>query len=1007
MRYAGANALLVIASLVAFNVIACSSQTLDRKTASPSSPLLVKVNFPIGFESNVGQFPTEARYISRGPGYNLFLTSPDAVFEFGSRISSGPLRLRLRGANPSVKPEGKKLLSSYSNYLIGNDPRGWHKHVPQFEEVWYSDIYPGVDLVYYGSSGRLEYDFVVAPYASADRIAFSIAGLEGGQHLRKNAKGDLIIPVGEKEVSLHKPRLYQGDSCLHQNSNLTGSAHPSCRAIAGGRFRVGEHDNSGAHVGFELPAYDHSQPLIIDPVISFSTFLGGSLGAGADGMAVDSSGDIYLIGGTNSNDFPMTSAAFQNALAGDTDAFVSKLSEDGSHLIFSTYLGGSNSEFPHGIAVDSSGNSYLTGETNSTDFPLVTPYQSQNLGGGSGFISKLSADGSTLVFSTYLGGNSESSSTGIAVDSSGETVVTGWTYATNFPIVNPFQGSHASDGGVYDAFVTKFSSDGSSLIFSTYLGGNSADLAEGVSLDPSGNIYVAGMTNSSNFPTTSGAYQSTYVSNPWGSSFVSKFSPTGTSLLYSTYLPASQTFAVAVNASGNAFLTGFTGEYGFPVTTGAFQTVEGGGSSVDAFVTEFDTTGSSLVYSTYLGGNNEDYGYAIALDSAGDAYVTGTTVSLNFPLEDQVESTAYAGVYDAFVSEFNSSGSQLLFSTYLGGGADGSGDSQGNAIAVDSSGNIYVAGSTTAPDFPVLNAMQSTLTGAGDAFITKFLNQPPPVISVSSSTVSFAPAVVTVPSPQQLITLTNVGVGVLAVTSIVINGDFSETNTCSSGLAPQATCTIQITFTPTVFGARTGQLTVSSNATLLPEIVQLSGTGQDFMLEGTPGKATVSAGQTASYSVTLTPEAGFAQTISFSCAGTPLNSTCSVSPASVTLDGTNNSSATLTVATSSSSAGLIVPTRYFAGQLLPAGGFNATGGGFRAMLALCFVALLVLCRAKKAAVCYLSVVVLGSLLVACGNTVTQGGRVGSGTPLGTYNVTVTGTTVGGLNHGAIFTLTVN
>ena len=281
-------------------------------------------------------------------------------------------------------------------------------------------------------------------------------------------------------------------------------------------------------------------------------------------------------------------------------------------------------------------------------------------------MAKLSPDGSSLAYSTYFGGTLQGATTAIAIDSNNEATVTGWTYATDFPVQNAFQMNHASDGGTYDAFVSKFSASGSSLIFSTYLGGNLADLGQGIAIDSSGNIYVTGTTNSSDFPTTSGSYQSTYVSNPAGSSFVSKFAPSGQSLTYSTYLPASQAFAIAVNATGNAYVTGFTGESGFPTTSGAFQTVEGGGFSSDAFVAEFDNSGSSLVYSTYLGGNNEDYGYAIALDAAGDAFVTGTTSSPNFPLAVPIQAAGYSGVPSVFISGLNNSRIKSRFFDVLG-----------------------------------------------------------------------------------------------------------------------------------------------------------------------------------------------------------------------------------------------------------------------------------------------------------------------------------------------------
>jgi hypothetical protein len=882
--------LLVVIFSGAFNVSVSGG-------APTAKPTFSRPNLPSWFEANVGQLRPEARYVARGLGYKLFLTSAEAVFEFRARNSSSPLRLRVNGAHPEVKIDGREPLPSYSNYLIGNDSRSWRKHVPQFREVWYPDVYPGVDLVYYGSNGQLEYDFVVAPQANANRIAFSIGGIGGRSRVRQNADGDLVIPIDEREVFLRKPRLYQGNSCLHGGASVHGPPQGSCVEIKGGGFKLYARKNIESQVRFELPAYDHSRPLIIDPVVSFSTFLGGNVTDSANGMAVDSSDNIYLIGTTNSTDFPLTANPIQGAVAGDTDAFVTKLSADGSSLIYSTYLGGSNAEFAHGIAVDSSGSAYVTGETYSSDFPLVNPYQSQNPS-GSGFVSKLSPDGSTLVYSTYLGGSVEGTTNSIAVDSNGEAIVAGRTYALDFPVVNAFQPSHAADNGGGDAFVTKFSADGSFLIFSTYLGGNSNDMGQGIAVDPSGNIYVGGITGSSDFPTTPGAYQTAFDAAAFESSFVSKFSPSG-ALVYSTYLAGSETFAIATSSSGNAFVTGMADDF-FPVTPGAFQTVPGG-----AFVTEFDTTGSSLAYSTFLGGNDIDNGNAIAVDSAGNACVTGETSSLNFPLSNPTQSIIYPGVPAAFVSELNSAGSQLVFSTYLGGGSIGSGSQQGNAIAVDSSGSIYVAGSTNLPDFPVVNAIQPILTGAENPFVTKYVN--------------------------------------------------------------------------------------------------------NFALQGSPGTATVSAGQTATYAITVAAAMGFAQTVSLSCSGAPQSSTCAVSPTSVTLDGTNNGSAKLTVTTTAPSAALLAPLQNIAGQLSTSEDLDAVGIGLRAMLpvvALCLMVWLAPGRSKRATLCFLSALFLVLWLGACGSG-SSGGGGRAGTPPGTYTITVTATTVSGLSRDAEFKLIVN
>jgi hypothetical protein len=705
--------------------------------------------------------------------------------------------------------------------------------------------------------------------------------------------------------------------------------------------------------------------------------------------------------------FPTTTGGYQKMLAGNSDIFITELSADGSRLIYSTYLGGTNSEYANGIALDSANNAYVTGETYSTDFPVVNAYQSQSAG-GTGFVSKLSADGTTLVFSTYLGGSLEGACLAIAVDGSGEAVVAGRTYSTDFPIVNAFQPVHAPDNGDSDGFITKLSASGNSLIFSTYFGGNSNDFIQGLTLDPSANVYVTGLTFSSNFPTTAGSFQPQYVSDPGGASFVSKFDTSGQNLLYSTYLIGGQAFAIAVNSSGNAYVTGSAGG-GFPITPGAFQTTQGGGSSTDAFITEFDATGSSLVYSTFLGGNNIDGGYAIALDSSGNAYVTGQTASQNFPLQAPVQ-PYYGGVPNVFVSEVNNTGSQLIFSTYLGGGAQGYGDQQGNAIAIDASGNMYVAGYTATPDFPVVNPLQSQLLGFQNAFIAKLLNTAAPEVVVSPGTLSFPSEVVNVASPAETITVTNSGTVPLSISSVTTNGDFSETNGCNSAIAPKSSCAIQASFTPSQFGTRTGQVNIFNNATLQAEVVQLSGTGEDFELAGSPASQSVSPGQTATYSLTLTPEGGFNKTISFSCTGSPSDSDCSVNPSSVTLDGTTTSSATVTIVTTAQSTSALKPLGRAAEQV--SGKRVLAEPSFRVtvvMLILCCIGLLIPRQQGKEVLLTLILIVLTLSLVQCGGGSSSGGGGGGGggTPAGSYLITVTGTTSGNLNHAIQPTLTVN
>ncbi len=763
----------------------------DLATPPSKSRTAHQFNYPIAFEGNAGQTRPEVKFISqRLQSYRVFLAPNDAVFAF-SGTSHGPrgpqntrraghskpdfLRLHLVGANPHADSEGRKTLPSYSNYLIGNDPRKWHTHVPEFGEVLSPAIYPGIDLVYYGNEGQLEYDFIVAPGANPDRIKFSIGGSGSGasSRVRLNEHGDLAIPSRDGEVLFHKPLLYQGKSCSREKPNHAAD-EPGCKALNRGQFRVRHGAKADVLVSFQLPAYDHTLPLVIDPAVSFSTFLGGSYGDGVDGMTLDSAGNIYLFGDSNSPDFPVTSGALQKNLAGDVDAFVTKLSPDGSRIIYSTYLGGSSGEFPKGMAIDSANNVYLTGQTWSSDFPVVNAFQIQSHTYATGFVSKLSSDGSKLIYSTFLGGSSSDNITAVAVDEKGEAVVVGTTTSLDYPVVNALQ---PACGGCQhgDAVITRFSSDGSALLFSTYLGGVAGDAAQGVALDPSDNIYLTGVTGPGpGFPITPNAFLTTCNPNSL-CAFVSKLDASGQNLIYSGLLNDSQGAAIAVNSAANAFVTGSAGA-AFPVTPGAFQTVEGGIGFIDdtdAFATELDTTGSSLVYSTFLGGKGYDHGYAIAVDSSNNAYVTGQTDSYNFPLQSPLQS-AYMSVPTVFVSELNNTGSALIFSTYWGGGAPGYGDQQGNAIAVDSAGSIIAAGSTTTPDFPVVNPIQSQLQGPGDAFIAKFEFAP-------DFTFSGTPLSETVPAGQP---------ANYSLTLMPLNGFNQQVSLTCSGAPLGSTCSV-------------------------------------------------------------------------------------------------------------------------------------------------------------------------------------------------------------------------
>ncbi|HTY61092.1 MAG TPA: SBBP repeat-containing protein, partial [Acidobacteriota bacterium] len=584
------------------------------KDVDPTTRAFIEESYgklPLSFEVNKGQADDAVRFISRGNGITLFLTSTEAVLSLrrgsskekeqifihgpqkdGSKlVTNDVIRLKAIGANPNPKITGLDELPGKSSYFIGNDPAKWRTGVSNFEKVKLGDVYPGIDLIYYGNQRQLEYDWIVNPGANPGVIKFAV---EGKANLTMDEQGGLILK--EKDgLRLNKPFIYQ----------RCGGSHTE---IAGRYILLGKQE-----VGFQLGKYDASLPLVIDPVLSYSTYLGGDGNNGAFSIAVDSSGNAYMTGYTTATNFPTANPIQERT--GYTNIFVTKLNASGSALVYSTYIGGSyvfpgyNStiDIGYGIAVDSSGNAYVTGATTSGDFPTVNPFQASNSLAPyyDAFVTKLNASGSALIYSTYLGGATDDFGYGIAVDSSGNAYVTGKTQSYHFPTAGAFQAIYG--GGTYDAFVTKLNASGSALVYSTYLGGTSDEIGGGIVVDSSGNSYVTGTTASSDFPTA----------NPFQASY--------------------------------------------------------GGGTYDAFVTKLNASGGALVYSTYLGGTGNDSGSGIAVDSSGNAYVTGGTDSSDFPTANAFQAS-YGGGGDAYVAKLNASGSALIYSTYLGGtSGEGSG----------------------------------------------------------------------------------------------------------------------------------------------------------------------------------------------------------------------------------------------------------------------------------------------------------------------------------------------
>jgi hypothetical protein len=686
------------------------------KSESPGAPAAAAHvheaygQLPLAFELDRGQADEATDFRARGAGYTLALSATEATF----LLARGPdepsptvLRMNLVGANSDAAVEGLNELEGRVNYLIGNDRAQWRTNIPTFSRVRYSEVYPGIGVVYYGNQRRLEYDFVVAPGSDAAAIALEFAGAETMEV--EAATGDLLLGIGEKTIRQHKPIVYQ-------------DTNGGRRDVEARYTLLGE-----GRVGFEVGPYDRSVALTIDPVLEYSTFLGGNFVTQARAIAVDSTGNAYVTGLTWATNFPTANAA-QSSNRGNQEVFVTKLNAAGSALVYSTYLGGGNSEVGLGIAVDSTGSAYVTGETSSSNFPTVNAFQGTkgHLFTDDAFVAKLNPAGSALVYSTYLGGINDDQGNDIAVDSAGNAYVTGFTESSDFPTANALQstfGGRYCEGG--DAFVTKFNAAGSALVYSTYLGGALDEQGRSIAVDSAGNAYVTGSTKSTNFPTVN-AFQSAYGDGGYdggcdfgGDAFVTKFNAAGSALVYSTYLGGSDSdfaLGIAVDSGGSAYVTGGTVSTNFP-TANALQSALVG--STDIFVTKFNAAGSALAYSTYLGGDNSEASYGIAVDSTGNAYVTGFTQSTNFPTVNAFKSILDPGDFysDAFVTKVNAAGSALIYSTYLGGNAEDT----GYGIAVDSAGNAYVAGGTSSRCFPTTTgAFDTTLSESNaDAFISK------------------------------------------------------------------------------------------------------------------------------------------------------------------------------------------------------------------------------------------------------------------------------------------------
>jgi len=725
----------------------------------------VLAGLPLRFEENRGQAEKPAAYIAHGAGYRLAVEATANTLSWTDSKSNAVATLRTRfvGANRRARVEALEPQVVRTSYFIGRSAESWHADIPNYSKVRVDGMYPGIDLVFHGSGGTLEYDFVVSAGSDPSSIQFDITGAE---RVSIDQNGDLVLATSTGDVRWKKPDLYQDRA--------------GTRTAIEGRFAV-----SGRRVRFVVGAYDRARELVIDPALFFATYFGspvpGSGYEGTAGVGTDASGNVYIVGLTGSNNLQVTQGVVQPGFGGGSasygagDVFVAKFSPAGA-VLYVTYLGGTGDDYPGGIFVDAAGNAYLTGYTNSGNFPIfpATTAAQINFGGSGGndcfrtgdaFVTKLNPTGTQIIYSTYFGGSLDDEARGITVDGSGNAYIAGATRSSDMKIVGGFQttnkgfggepGKPACNGGpafdTGDAFIAKFNATGTQVLYSTFLGGSMDDGAAAIGLDAFGNIYVAGATLSTDFPTTAGVMQRSFGGegdgndNPYlhfGDAWVAKISSAGT-LVYSSYFGQQgiamrgedSIDALVVNGDGTIWVGGATTSVALPVTSTAVQKSFGGyypdstpffveNDYGDGFIAKIDANGANILYATFVGGSGNDGVTGLIVGPTGLLYAVGATDSTDFPTTSNAVHAAflgdnnydpdpnvppdYAPTGDGFFVEIDPTSSQLVYSTYLGGMYD----DYLSGLSMDPSGNVWLAGGTRSPDVQTTsNAPQQTYTG--------------------------------------------------------------------------------------------------------------------------------------------------------------------------------------------------------------------------------------------------------------------------------------------------------
>lgn len=708
------------------------------------------------FIENKGQWPDEVLYLTRMGGLDAWITRTGIYYDFydirqtdipdkqdqykqGNSQALPPaerlghiVNQELLASNSSVQGSGIVEQTTYYNYFIGNDPSAWASEVKQYDEVILENVYEGIDQRLYRDSGGLRYDYILHPGSEYEQIQFRLSGADS---IQVNPDGDLTFMTRFGEVTHRDLQVYQ--------------VQAGKRILIPANWKI-----EGDIIRYELAAYDESQDLVIDPLI-YATFLGGPGIERANSLAIDENENAYITGtDQNNGSFPTTTGAYDETFNGSFDVFVSRINSAGTSLLFSTYLGGSQDDQGLSITLDTAGNVWLTGDTRSSDFPTTSMgYDPTFNGAVDVFATKLSNDGTQLLLSTFLGGSDIERGNAIVLDDTGNVYLTGSVTSFDFPTTaDAFDRTINSGGNFSDIFVAKLDSSGTALSFSTYIGGSVFENAVSIALDLQNNVYLTGVTASLDFPTTTGVIQETLNSGgpipDLPDAYVTQLSSSGSQLIYSTYIGGTEWetgWSIAVDTSGNAFVAGATESSNFPTTTGAFQEIKS--SSFDMIAFKLNSDATALMYATYLGGSGSEIESRIKIDAYGYAYIGGTTTSNNLPSTPDAIDLTYNGEEDVFIGRLPPSGASLDYLTYLGGGdSEYLGD-----FAIRNNGDIWLAGRTASPDFPITAGGIQTVIGTSgsDAFVSK-LQIPPVPVSIDSDRVAFPLSLYPNPSSGQL-----------------------------------------------------------------------------------------------------------------------------------------------------------------------------------------------------------------------------------------------------------------